>query len=285
MTLLSLEVDFELRTLGDYVLAMQIFPRVILRLTLILGAAALIAFSLASKPSGVGGIETAAARDWSDSPVLVELYTSQGCSSCPPADAFLGELAMWPGVIALAFHVDYWDYIGWKDPFANPAYTQRQKSYQRSLDSAYVYTPQMIIDGWTDAVGSRRGEVERKIAKARERKKAVEVTFDSTDGGRVAIPAGQAPEGGADVWLAVYDKEHETEIGRGENSGRTLKDFNVVRELQHLGYWNGEAMTIPLQLDAAAERGRAGCAVIVQHRDTKAVLGAGLMRVEELAQF
>ena len=283
MTPLSLEVDFELRQAGDYVLAMQIFPRVFLRLTLILGAAALIAFSLAPKDSGVGGIEAAAARDWTGSPVVVELYTSQGCSSCPPADAFLGELAMWPGVIALAFHVDYWDYIGWKDPFAKPAFTQRQKSYQRPFSSRYVYTPQMIVDGRAHVVGSHRGKVKNLIAEARNRQKAVEVSFEEQDGGRVVIPAGEAPKGGADIWLVVYDEEHETEVARGENAGRALKDYNVVRELQHLGHWKGDAMTIPLQLDAAAERGRAGCAVIVQHRDTKEVLGAGLMRVEQLA--
>ncbi len=262
---------------------MQIRAKSLPRLGLALVGAAFLAVVLAAGlPESAPRAQIAAASEDLGSPVVVELYTSQGCSSCPPADAFLGELAMWPGVIALAFHVDYWDYIGWKDRFAKPAYTQRQKSYQRSFASRYVYTPQMVIDGRDHAVGSRRGEVEDKIAEARGHKKAVEVGFDAVDGGRVTIPAGQAPQAGADVWLAVYDEEHETEVGRGENSGRTLKDFNVVRELQHLGYWTGEALTIPLALDDAAARGRSGCAVIVQHRDTKEVLGAGLMRVEEL---
>ena len=130
---------------------------------------------------------------------------------------------------------------------------------------------------------SLRQPVKNLIAEARNRQKAVEVSFEEQDGGRVVIPAGEAPKGGADIWLVVYDEEHETEVARGENAGRALKDYNVVRELQHLGHWKGEAMTIPLQLDAAAKRGRAGCAVIVQHRDTKEVLGAGLMRVEQLA--
>ena len=262
---------------------MQIRAKSLPRLGLALVGAALLAVVLAAGlPESAPRAQIAAASEDLGSPVVVELYTSQGCSSCPPADAFLGELAMWPGVIALAFHVDYWDYIGWKDRFANPAYTQRQKSYQRSFASRYVYTPQMVIDGRDHAVGSRRGEVEDKIAEARGHKKAVEVGFDAVDGGRVTISAGQAPQAGADVWLAVYDEEHETEVGRGENSGRTLTDFNVVRELQHLGYWTGDALTIPLALDDAAARGRSGCAVIVQHRDTKEVLGAGLMRVEEL---
>ncbi len=263
---------------------MQIPAKPLPRLGLALAAAVLLAAGLAAgRPESAPRPQIAAASENLGGPVVVELYTSQGCSSCPPADAFLGELAMWPGVIALAFHVDYWDYIGWKDPFANPAYTERQKDYQRSFASRYIYTPQMVIDGRSHAVGSRRGEVKAEIAEARSRKKAVEVDFDSADGGRVVIAAGPAPEAGADVWLAVYDEEHETEIGRGENSGRTLKDYNVVRELQHLGYWNGEALTIPLALDAAAARGRSGCAVIVQHRETKEVLGAGLMRVEDLA--
>ena len=253
------------------------------RFGLILAGAALLAAGLAAvQPDSAPRTRVAAASEAVGGPVVVELYTSQGCSSCPPADAFLGELAMWPGVIALAFHVDYWDYIGWKDPFAKPAYTERQKSYQRSFASRYIYTPQMVIDGRDHAVGSRRAEVKDKIARARSRAKAIEVRFEAADGGRVVIPAGPAPAAGADVWLAVYDEEHETEVGRGENSGRTLKDYNVVRELQHLGYWTGEALSIPLALDAAADRGRSGCAVIVQHRETKEVLGAGLMRVEEL---
>ncbi len=262
---------------------MQISAISLPRLGLALAGAAVLTVVLAAgQPESAPRPQVAAASEDLGGPVVVELYTSQGCSSCPPADAFLGELAMWPGVIALAFHVDYWDYIGWKDPFAQPAYTQRQKSYQRSFASRYVYTPQMVIDGRDHAVGSRRGEVEDKIAEARARKKAVTVGFDAVDGGRVVIPAGPAPRGGADVWLVVYDEAHETEVARGENSGRTLKDFNVVRELQHLGYWTGEALTLPLALDDAAARGRSGCAVIVQHRETKEVLGAGLMLVDEL---
>ena len=263
---------------------MQIPAKPLPRLGLALAGVLLLAAGLvAGRPDSAPRTQIAAASENIGGPVVVELYTSQGCSSCPPADAFLGELAMWPGVIALGFHVDYWDYIGWKDPFAKPAYTERQKSYKRSFANPYIYTPQMVIDGRDHVVGSRRGEIKEKIAEARGRQKTVQVSFDAADGGRVVIPAGPAPAAGADIWLAVYDKEHETEIARGENSGRTLKDHNVVRELQHLGYWTGEALTIPLALDAAADRGRSGCAVIVQHRETKKVLGAGLMRVEDLA--
>ena len=102
------------------------------------------------------------------SPVVVELYTSQGCSSCPPAEAFLGELAKRPNVIALEFHIDYWDYIGWKDPFASPDYTARQRAYSARMGERYVYTPQMLIQGQTHEVGSKRYLVEKKIALIRD---------------------------------------------------------------------------------------------------------------------
>lgn len=207
-------------------------------------------------------------------PVVVELYTSQGCSSCPPADALLGELAARDDVIALSLHVDYWDYIGWKDTFASMATTSRQRAYGRALKSRYIYTPEMIIDGRKDVVGSRRQDVESLIAEAASRPKPVKLRFEDVNGGRVVIPAGHAPEGGASVWLAIYDGSHEVPIGRGENGGRSLVYHNVVRELEQIGAWNGEELIIPVDLADAAARGRAGCAVIVQQGRVGPVLGA-----------
>src|SRR5262245_56361084 len=124
------------------------------------GLTMLLAAVLAAGVGAVGAL----AQD--KAPVVVELFTSEGCSSCPPADAFLGELAQRPDVVPLAFHVDYWDYIGWKDPYANPAFTQRQHDYKAALGLHMVYTPQMIVDGRTDVVGSERGSVEAAIGKA-----------------------------------------------------------------------------------------------------------------------
>src|SRR5215470_8423741 len=161
-------------------------------------------------------------------PVVVELFTSEGCSSCPPADALLGELAQRPDVVPLAFHVDYWDYIGWKDPYASAANTQRQHDYAAALRLHMVYTPQMVVDGRTDVVGSERGDVEAAIGKAAAQPKLA-VAIEKGDAGyRAVIPAASsAPAGGpATVWLALFDTVQETRVARGENGGRTLKEFN-----------------------------------------------------------
>src|SRR5262244_3732178 len=166
----------------------------------------------------VAGVIGAGARAQDKAPVVVELFSSEGCSSCPPADALLGELAQRPGIVALAFHVDYWDYIGWKDPYASPANTQRQHDYAAALRLHMVYTPQMVVDGRTDVVGSERADVEAAIGKAAAQPKlAVAIEKDGA-GYRVVIPAAAAPAGGpATVWLAFFDSEKETRVARGEN--------------------------------------------------------------------
>ncbi len=217
-------------------------------------------------------------------PVVVELFTSQGCNSCPPADEFLGELAERPGIIALSLHVDYWDYIGWKDPYAIPQATARQRGYVEGLGLRYVYTPQMVIDGRADVAGLRRNEVLRAIETAAVGRKALQVRFERADGGKIVVPAGHAPEGGAAVWLAVYDRNHETSVPRGENAGRKLHNYNVVRELSRIGTWHGERLEIPFDMAAAAAQGRDGCAVIVQQAPAGPVLGAAAIPLETLRQ-
>ena len=241
--------------------------------------AAIFAAALLSATAGFAASEASAQSSdvAGESPVVVELFTSQGCSSCPPADAFLGELAAMPGVIALSMHVDYWDYIGWKDPFADPKMTDRQRDYARALSSRYVYTPQMVIDGRHDVVGSHKDDVRSRIAEAAETPKPLDLSFVSDNGGKVVIPAGEVPDGGAIIWLAVYDDVHETEILRGENRGKTLRYSHVVRELEQIGTWDGTAMEIALDLPAAAQRGRDGCAIIVQAGPGGPVLGAVAM--------
>ena len=233
-------------------------------------------------PSAMAAGDVALAPGLPGVPVVVELFTSQGCNSCPPADEFLGELASKPEIIALSLHVDYWDYIGWQDPYASPASTARQRAYVKQLGLRYVYTPQMIIDGQDDVAGLQRRKVQRAIEKAAAGRKALEVRFERSSGGRIVIPDGHAPEGGADVWLAVYDGVHETEVARGENAGRRLRNYNVVRELTRIGTWHGERLEIPLDMAAAVAEGRDGCAVIVQKRPAGSVLGAAAIRLEDL---
>jgi len=213
-------------------------------------------------------------------PVVVELYTSQGCSSCPPADALLGELAQQPGLLALSFHVDYWDYIGWQDPFASALYTERQRDYAAKLGLRYVYTPQIVVDGRHDVVGSKRRAVTRAIEEAAKTAPAVEVTLDSDDGGHATLSAGQAPAEGATVWLVMFDDGHDTDVGRGENSGKLLHNSNVVRELRPLGTWTGAAKVFPLDVAAARAQGRGGCAILVQQGRGGPIIGAAILDLD-----
>jgi hypothetical protein len=176
------------------------------------------------------------------SPVLVELFTSQGCNSCPPADAYLGDLAKRKDVVALAFHVDYWDHIGWKDPFGDPAWSARQRKYSQALMSRQVYTPQMIVDGSQHAIGSDRRSVERLIADAAKRKRPTLEIARNPNG--LTLRIGGAGEG--EVWIVGYDPKHETKVPRGENAGKTLAEFNIVRGIRRVEAWKGGALTLTL---------------------------------------
>lgn len=172
-------------------------------------------------------------------PVLIELFTSQGCNSCPPADAYLGDLARRRDVVALAFHVDYWNYIGWKDPFSDVAWTERQRLYSRSLGTSQVYTPQMIVDGRDHAVGSDRRAVERLIGEATRRDRPSLTATRSVEGLSLTIQG----QGEGEFWIVGYDPRHETKVPRGENAGKTLTEFNVVRGVTRLDAWRGGPLT------------------------------------------
>jgi hypothetical protein len=230
--------------------------------------------------AGALGPSSAVGAEGAGTPVVVELFTSQGCSSCPPADAFLGELASRSDVIALAFHIDYWDYIGWKDPFASPAWTERQHAYKRALGLHMVYTPQMVIDGRADAVGSEQRTVNDAIAAAAAQDKKVVVSISREAEGhyRVALaaaaPSMQALP--ATVWLVVFERQQVTPVKQGENAGATLTDHNIVRELRPIGSWSGAAEELTLDMDEATMTGK-GCAVIVQSDSAGPILGAALM--------
>ncbi len=215
-------------------------------------------------------------------PTLVELFTSQGCSSCPPADAYLIELDKRDDVIALSMHITYWDYIGWKDPFASQAVTDRQRAYGRRIGHGRIYTPEIIVNGMLDAVGSRRGAVDRAIDKVRAAMPSgLDIVLSKLPdhGMRISLP-GAPFDGVATVWLARYDNEHVTNIERGENSGRTLRNINVVRELRRIGRWDGLPLDIDLPLSALIASdgaGNDGCVVIVQKDGYGRVLGVRKM--------
>nr|WP_295658973.1 DUF1223 domain-containing protein [Polymorphobacter sp.] len=174
-------------------------------------------------------------------PTVVELYQSQGCSSCPPAITNLNALADRPDLLTLTFAVTYWDQLGWKDTFASAAQTTRQWDYARGFHHDQVWTPQVIVDGRTDVVGVRPGQIEAALKTVQPRT-GPDLTLAA---GKVAIGAGAAPAGGADVWLVRYDpRTIAVAIRAGENTGRTIGHRNVVRQLVKLGKWNGTPATL-----------------------------------------
>jgi len=201
---------------------------------------------------------------------VVELYTSQGCSSCPPADALLGELARRPDVLALAFHVDYWDDLGWRDRFELPVATQRQQQYARQLGSASVYTPQMVIDGTADVVGSDAAGVARLIAAPRA---SVPVQLSTRDGELLVSVAAANGMPAAEVTLLSYLPQAQTAIGRGENAGRALREYNIVRSCATLGGWRGASAEWHVRVADLPADARA-VAVLVQEPGPGAIIGA-----------
>jgi hypothetical protein len=197
-------------------------------------------------------------------PVVVELFTSQGCSTCPPADVFLAELATNPRILALGFHVDYWDRLGWKDPLSAPGSTARQHAYARWFGDNEVYTPQMVVDGKREFVGSDRKAILSAIAP--EPVAATSVTF-SPDRKSVAIGSGA---GRGNIILARYVLERTNPVPKGENAGRTAKDVHGVTAIRTLGGWTGAAQSFDIDPPAANE----GVAILVQAEDG-GILGAG----------
>ena len=216
----------------------------------------------------VGAWTSAGAGGTVQRPVVLELFQSQGCSSCPPANVNLNAIADRPDVLALSFGVTYWDQLGWKDTFAKPAYTDRQRAYARGL-GAQLGTPQMVIEGREDLIGVDAREVDLALRRARP---AMDATVTPSPG-RVEIGAGQAPKAGADVWLVRYDpRVRQVAIQRGENNGKTLPHRDVVVELTRLGGWTGAAVRYDTP---PAKESNLRTAVLVQARDGGPILGSG----------
>jgi hypothetical protein len=204
-------------------------------------------------------------------PVVVELFTSQGCNSCPPADALLGELKARPDVLALALHVTYWDDLGWHDVFSQDQFDQRQRRYVQQTGRGSVYTPQMVVNGTQDVVGSQRQAVMRTLDKAA---RPASISVQSHDGQlAISLPALQQP---CDCVLTLFGVQPSarTAVGRGENKGRSLEEFQIVRIMQSLGGWRGEARMLqvtPAKMPAEVS----AYALLAQERVSGRVVAAG----------
>ncbi|WP_163265175.1 DUF1223 domain-containing protein [Chelativorans alearense] len=211
---------------------------------------------------------------------VVELFTSQGCSSCPPADALLAELAERDDVVALAYHVDYWDYLGWKDELATPENTARQRAYGETFDRS-VYTPQAVVNGRRDIVGSHRKDVYAAIDKGSEDAAALSVDVDiSSSDGSVFVDVGTAAKAApadAHIVIVYYQPRQVVSIGGGENRGQSIDYRNIVTSFQTIGMWHGRSMRLELPKSEIMKNG-GRCAVLLQTFDAEgrpgAILGA-----------
>ncbi len=207
----------------------------------------------------------------SDPAVVVELFTSQGCSSCPPADEFLATLAADPRVIPLALHVDYWDYIGWEDSFADPRFTDRQKAYAHAAGSRTIYTPQMIVDGGARVEGNQPDEVARLIAAQLAKADSVVLRLSRQgDALEIAATADQSFDAPVRVQLVRYRPWEMVEIAHGENAGKTVTYANIVTSWQILGHWSGD---VPLQMQAEVS-GADPVVVILQEEGPAEIVAA-----------
>jgi hypothetical protein len=210
---------------------------------------------------------------------VVELFTSQGCSSCPPADEFLRDLAGRPDIIALSLPVDYWDYLGWKDTLAQAAFTARQRNYASARNDKQVYTPQVVVNGIKPIVGSDRDKIESVVAKS-VNNGALPVTVGVNEtGATVTVEVGPAAGAvsSAEVWLLPVAKAREVAIGRGENKGRTITYANVVRGMTKLGDWSGPPARFEVPVSSARPGDADAYVVLVQTADDAkpgAILGA-----------
>ena len=226
---------------------------------------------------GLAAVGSASAAE--TSPIVVELFTSQGCSSCPPADSLLGELSKRSDVLALGFHVDYWDYIGWKDPYASKIATKRQKQYAESFRLSFVYTPQMVVNGVTESVGSDRSNIEAALEKVKAHPAAHPslVLERRADGGLVVHVGAAEMKRPATVWLACFDRQKSTTVPRGENAGSTLTNYHIVRHFESLGTWKGQILDLsvgPEVVEEYAGRPDQDMAVLLQTDGVGAILAA-----------
>ncbi|QRG09882.1 DUF1223 domain-containing protein [Xanthobacter dioxanivorans] len=218
-------------------------------------------------------------------PVVVELFTSQGCASCPPADALLNELAKDPQVIALTLAVDYWDYVGWKDTLALHGHSLRQKAYADLRPDRKVFTPQMVVDGSLVAKGSDRAAVQRALLTARSARTPGVVLQAKRVGDaiEVALPEGDLDGAVAELWACPVARTQTVSIGRGENGGRNVTYSNVVRGWVRVGPWSGRAAHLRIPVKDLSRNGADSVALLLQEGSAAApgrIIGASLLSLD-----
>ena len=233
---------------------------------------ATMAYNLISRWSGTLGICAIVAvirPAHADPRAVVELFTSQGCSSCPPADKIIGELAKDPSIIALSMPIDYWDYLGWKDTLADSRFSARQKAYSRMRGDREVYTPQAVINGSVHVIGSDRSSIENAIGTTRKSDEVMSIPVTMTQSGKqltVSVAASNKIPAVAhgEVWICSISKSVPVSVARGENRGRELTYYNVVRSLVKVGDWNGGPGSWTLPLDNVEREGVDAAVAYVQ---------------------
>lgn len=209
---------------------------------------------------------------------VIELFTSQGCSSCPPADRALATLVEQGGIVALSYHVDYWNYRGWADTLASPENTARQYAYARSLGRSGVYTPQAIINGRDHLKGTDAETLDGRLEALRARGEGLNVPIEARrKGDELAIRIG-AGAGKADVVVVYFRKRQSVDVLNGENMGKTIDYVNSVTDVQTVGMWEGPALELVLPAKMIGQDGTDGCAILLQstgpHGEPAAILGA-----------
>ena len=237
--------------------------------------------ALAASIFGLGVASAEPPEAAAQGPAVVELFTSQGCSSCPAADALLGKLTERPGVLTLSFSVDYWDYLGWRDTLRSAANSNRQRDYAQARGDGRVYTPQAVVDGLLHVNGADERLILDAIDAANVRLKAIKVPVKARgEGDTLVIDIGPAPEGShsreATVWLAIAKEKETVPISRGENRGRTITYRHPVREISPVGMWKGEAMSVRLPLKDLKTMGGDCLVALLQVGSTGPILGAAL---------
>lgn len=217
------------------------------------------------------------------SPVVVELFTSQGCSSCLKADGLMGEVADRPGILALTYAVDYWDYLGWRDTFAKEDYSTRQRAYMKRMSGREVYTPQIVVNGTAETAAIHADKVDQLISRAQRAKGLPSPQLRQRSNTRISVGSGRYPKGGAEVWLVRYDpSDQSVEIKRGENRGKTMVYHNVVREMVRLGSWTGKqkSFTLPAP-DADNVDDGLEAVILVQGAKGGRIIGSLSLKVPE----